>query len=249
MTTEAGEESQIVARLAERLQRESQHGSAGKDARRESRVELDDDLRVLMYCFGAFIAAATLAQRKLTLNTVAKFLDVPDLEREQVDKAVRKASSTEAGLAALFDTWQEKIPATRSLSTKGAAQRRAEERILELPMLDASEVSKFLGSRSANERQYAANRRRRGELLGLRRGNRYVYPKFQFDQARRCVYPVIEDVGKILDAERDPWGVVSWWISPNPRLPAQRAPIKLLDAPGAAKDLPALARSIVEDVG
>ena len=107
----------------------------------------------------------------------------------------------------------------------------------------------MLGSRSGNDRQYAARLRRSGAVLGLQRGNRYVYPRFQFDERKQQVYPAIRAVGEILGAGRDPWGVVNWWISPNLRLPAGQPPMSLLGTPNDTDELAALARGMVADVG
>ena len=130
-----------------------------------------------------------------------------------------------------------------------ARRAQAQEAIFRLPMLDAAEVSELLGSRSANPRQYAARLRREGALIGLPRGNRYAYPRFQIDERTRHPYPAVKTVGHLLDSANDPWGVVGWWTSPNPRLPEQQAPMELLGTAGDVDRLTALAQGLVADVG
>lgn len=260
MTTEASREATTT--LVEHLRRNVKEAKNRTRAtvKRELQVDLDDDLREMMYYVGALVAAVSHHERKRALSRVAAFLAVPKPQKREIDAAVLsaasalKTASTAAGLTALFDAYQDRRQPGKQLrsskgQTGGTVASRAEARVLDLPMLDARDVSKFLGSRSTNERQYAARLRRRGALLGLRRGNRYVYPRFQFDETRREVRPVVAEVGKILDAGHDPWGVVSWWMSPNPRLSGQQAPMGLLDSQDADVDLPALAASVAEDVG
>jgi hypothetical protein len=130
-----------------------------------------------------------------------------------------------------------------------ARRAQAQEAIFRLPMLDAAEVSELLGSRSTNPRQYAARLRREGTLIGLPRGNRYAYPRFQIDERTRHPYPAVKTVGNLLDSANDPWGVVSWWASPNSRLPEPQAPMDLLGTEGDVDRLTALAQGLVADVG
>ena len=93
-------------------------------------------------------------------------------------------------------------------------------------LLDAEAVASQLGSTSAN-RQRAAKLRKEGKLVGLRRNNRYLYPAFQFDRGRQCIYPAAEEINARLDAANDPWGVASWWLRPRDVL-GGRAPRDLL---------------------
>ncbi|MEV7780944.1 hypothetical protein [Kitasatospora sp. NPDC088351] len=50
-------------------------------------------------------------------------------------------------------------------------------------------------------------------------------PRFQFDAAGR-LRPTVLAVNTLLGADRDPWGVADWWLSPNAWLGA--APAELL---------------------
>ena len=114
-------------------------------------------------------------------------------------------------------------------------------------VLTAAEVSTLLGSHSANPRQFANTKRKQGEILGVPVANYYAYPAFQFDRARRRVFPEIAPVNELLRAEADPFGVFSWWVSPNTRIDA-RAPYQLLGT-ADADVLKSLAEAIVEPVG
>lgn len=67
-----------------------------------------------------------------------------------------------------------------------------------------------------------------------------VVPAFQFDQSG-LPHPVVLEINRLLDAERDAWAVADWWLSDNARLGA--APSALL---GRTDDdrLMAAARSV-----
>jgi len=111
-------------------------------------------------------------------------------------------------------------------------------------LLTGAAVSKLLGSRSENPRQYANRLRQAGDLLAIQNANQYFYPAFQFDVLRKVVYPEVAMVGRLLDAANDPWGVLSWWQSPNARI-GDRRPRDLLGT-AEAKHLRSLAEAVVD---
>lgn len=115
-------------------------------------------------------------------------------------------------------------------------------------VLTASQVSTLLGSKSDNPRQYANSLRIRGRILGVPHKNQFAYPAFQFDRKRRAVYPEIAEVGKLLDSSKDPWGTLSWWVTPNARLADVRAPRDLLGTT-RSKEIVPLAEAVIEPVG
>jgi hypothetical protein len=130
-----------------------------------------------------------------------------------------------------------------------AIRQRSRQRVLEEEALSSSEVSTLLGSESTNARQYAMELRKRGELLGVKVRSRHLYPAFQFDVAHRRVYDVVKEVSRILGADRDPWGVLSWWVSPNARIAGRRAPKELLADARKHRVLVELAEAVQEDSG
>jgi hypothetical protein len=103
----------------------------------------------------------------------------------------------------------------------------AHRAVLDEPLFESSAVAEALGRSGANGREAASRLRLSGRLVGIRQGNRYLYPAFQFDLAHRQVPAVVAEVNQRLDAAGDPWGVASWWISENPRL-SGRAPRDLI---------------------
>ena len=139
-------------------------------------------------------------------------------------------------------------------ANEGAAaviRKLAENRIRdEENALGAKEVARFLGSRSStNLRQLALEHRKRGDLLGVKVSGKFLYPAFQFDEARQEVYPVVKEINKILSSESDPWAVFDWWVSPNARLVGDMAPKELLSNPEKHSTLRSLAEAVIEDAG
>jgi hypothetical protein len=114
-------------------------------------------------------------------------------------------------------------------------------------LLTGAAVSKLLGARSEDPRQYANRLREAGGLLAIQKADQYVYPAFQFDVVRKMVYTEVVMVGRLLDAAHDPWGVLSWWQSPNARI-GDRRPRDLLGT-AEATNLRSLAESVVELIG
>jgi hypothetical protein len=71
-----------------------------------------------------------------------------------------------------------------------------------------------------------------------------VLPRFQFAGPAARPWPAVLEVNGLLGADRDPWGVADWWLSPNAWLGA--APARLL---GTGRDarLVDTARYLIED--
>ena len=121
----------------------------------------------------------------------------------------------------------------------------AMETIWQVPMLEPNGAAVALGAKPAN-REIVRQRRMRSWLLGLPRGRGYPYPVFHFDHLREDIFPRVRSVNELLGAVDDPWGVASWWVSPNARVDA--APMELVGT-DRADDLPVLARAVAEPVG
>lgn len=92
----------------------------------------------------------------------------------------------------------------------------------------STEVGEILSPTGKGHRTTAQNRRRANELLGVKIGGRYRYPKFQIDQARREIRPVVAHANRLLECDADPWGSLDWWFSGDEGLNGRR-PIDLLE--------------------
>lgn len=105
----------------------------------------------------------------------------------------------------------------------GRVRGQAEAAILDTPMLTAAEVGRVLGSKSKNPREFARGLRERGDVVALRSGNRFLFPAFQFCEARHEVWPVAAEVNRALGAVDDPWGTASFWLTRDGHLGARPA--------------------------
>ncbi|MFC5187897.1 hypothetical protein [Actinomadura harenae] len=70
-------------------------------------------------------------------------------------------------------------------------------------------------------------------------------PEFQFDRDG-AVRPVAAEINRVLGADRDPWGVADWWLSPDSAL-GGRVPARLI---GVVPDelLARQARALLEEI-
>ena len=107
------------------------------------------------------------------------------------------------------------FPAVKTLALEHA--RLASEAVAAIwtqELLTSPEAARRL---APTLRQKIDSYRRRSLLLGLPRdgGQRFLYPAFQIDATRQEIFPEVREVNERLDAAADPWGVASWWISPN----------------------------------
>lgn len=130
-----------------------------------------------------------------------------------------------------------------------AIAAEARSRVLDEPMMEAAEVSALLGSTSTNKRQYARRLRQQGKLVAVSVKNKDYYPLFQFDLERRHVRDAVVEVNQLMNAAQDPWGVASWWVTPNGALEGGRAPRDLLGDEAGERMAVSLARDLVVAVG
>lgn len=101
-------------------------------------------------------------------------------------------------------------------------------------------VSAILSPSGKPHRSIARDRRRAHELLGVKIGNQYRYPKFQIDQTRQQIRPVVAYANRQLECDEDPWGTLAWWYSPDEGL-QDRRPIDMVESGELTEDLVDLA--------
>ena len=96
---------------------------------------------------------------------------------------------------------------------------RAMAEIMGKPMLTEQELVELFGGQpeivKIIEEERASSR-----LLGLPADNGFFYPSFQFNAEQAVIYEAVCEVNEMIWAKKDPWGVASWWFSPNVRLGA-----------------------------
>jgi hypothetical protein len=173
------------------------------------------------------------------LNALVEFEE--ELPKERIDEASSAPSDYMVLLEALTaSTVATHLAVEDPLATarlRGVEQQR---KLLEQSggVLRAEEVANLLGL----SRQAVDKRRRRGRLIGLKRGKRgYVYPVWQFEGG--ATLPHLEEV---LDALRDydPWMQLAFFINLNDRL-ENRSPLEMLRSGESDRVLEA-ARSYAE---
>lgn len=71
----------------------------------------------------------------------------------------------------------------------------------------------------------------------------FQFPKFQFGEGG-TLSPVVQEVNMILGANLDPWAALHWWVSSNPWLPGNPAPMSLVRT-DAQDILPQVARTLL----
>lgn len=102
----------------------------------------------------------------------------------------------------------------------------------EFGLLTSVQVARLLGSTSnaAAVRSLANDMRARGELLYLRRLNKYLYPGFQFDRSVGRVRPLVKTLMQLADASGwDREDVVLWLCSPTTYFEDESRPVDHFD--------------------
>jgi hypothetical protein len=108
-----------------------------------------------------------------------------------------------------------------------AAENHVRDIDREFGLLSAMQVSVLLGNRAGDAR--SVNRMRAaGKVLGIRRGNRFLYQGFQFaGSSVKPVIPRLLEAGRA--AEWDDSDVVLWLCSPTTYLPGGHRPVDFLN--------------------
>lgn len=102
----------------------------------------------------------------------------------------------------------------------------------EFGLLTSAEVAKILGSSSTPSaiRALASDMRGRGELLALKRLNRFVYPGFQFDRERGRVKPLVKPLVALAHTSGwDEIDAILWLCSPTTYIADGARPVDLID--------------------
>ncbi|WP_030143805.1 hypothetical protein [Mycetocola saprophilus] len=146
------------------------------------------------------------------------------LERVRARTAVSELSGV------LARTAQAPHPALARAAQAGENEIRAID--AEFGLLTSAEVAKILGSSSTPSavRALASDMRGRGELLALKRLNRFVYPGFQFDRGRGRVKPCVKPLVALAHAsDWDEVDAVLWLCAPSTYFDDASRPVDHLD--------------------
>jgi hypothetical protein len=157
-------------------------------------------------------------------------LDAGPALRETLDSALvnlhRSMEALRPALASLAQPINPEIVA--GLQSTENAWRAIEA---EFGMLTGNEVAELLGSKAQGRSSYAADKRKAGKLIGIRRRNALVYPGFQFDRSAGKVREAIPAlVAVIREYERTEEDLAQWLCDPSGYLGGDR-PVDHLNEP------------------
>jgi hypothetical protein len=106
---------------------------------------------------------------------------------------------------------------------------------------NSAQVGKILSPSGKAHRSIAQHRRRSNRLLAIQiDDNQYRYPKFQVDEARHEIRPIVVYANQLLECNEDPWGTLDWWYTEDEALDDRR-PIDLLETGELTEELIAFA--------
>jgi hypothetical protein len=177
-------------------------------------------------------------------------VEQPAPEREEVEQAAPVPVELLTQLAAVVEEQRDilrKIEAATAVSPRERVTLPTATGELEYMLPFAPDetyspgaVSAILSPSGKPHRSIAQDRRRAHELLGVKIGNQYRYPKFQIDLARQQIRPVVAYANRQLECDEDPWGTLDWWYSEDEGL-EDRRPIDLLESGELTEELVDLA--------
>lgn len=143
-------------------------------------------------------------------------IDLSTAEVAHLIVLARERSSIDALSDAMSRVPEPLDPAiARGVQAGENAKKRIER---EFGLFSSVEVAKLLGSGASSSaaRSLARDMRDRGELLAIRRLNKYLYPGFQFDLSRGQVHGFVKPLLQIADEHS--WqteDVVMWLCAPT----------------------------------
>ncbi|MDV6305357.1 hypothetical protein R3P93_22565 [Rhodococcus cerastii] len=83
-----------------------------------------------------------------------------------------------------------------------------------LNLLSHDDVAEILGHGAARLALTVDELRTAGRLIGFPSpAGAYEYPSFQIDTELHRVHPIAAQANRALRADRDPYGVASWWLT------------------------------------
>jgi hypothetical protein len=148
------------------------------------------------------------------------FPDAPhDAVIEQAVANMRRSLAALGSAASAID-----LPASPQMARGVQATENAWRAMdAEFGLLSGSEVARLLGSKARSAAGFAADRRKAGKLLGIRRRNAFVYPGFQFDLAAGAVLPVIPALLELVARYgKSPEGLAQWLCARTGQLGDER---------------------------
>ena len=133
------------------------------------------------------------------------------------------ADDQEDAIASLFrETFTdlagtEKNPRARAANEREALLRERQKLLKRVDILTSEEIAAGGASTSSNASQFAADLRSRGAVFGIRFGQQWLYPSFQFDKTSR-IRPEMREIVTALSPDEQGWDRLQWFLEPHERL-------------------------------
>lgn len=127
----------------------------------------------------------------------------------QLHAQARAAQVLRRSLASLTQEVSPEV-ASRAQATENAWREIGRE----FGMLTAAEVADLVGSASKSRKSYAADARQAGRILGVKRMNKFLYPAFQFEDAKpRPVIQRLRDAAEQFGVSDE--SILLWLTAPT----------------------------------
>ena len=149
---------------------------------------------------------------------------------EEIRRALWHAitsSSTGGTAAPLAQAKTNAKPATKDneQSEREALIRARKEMLDRVGSYSSEDLASAVASTTRNASQFAADQRSAGRLFGVRFGQAWHYPKFQFD-AERNILPEMKSVLAALAPDQQGWDRLQWFLEPHESLDG-RTPLQV----------------------
>ena len=109
------------------------------------------------------------------------------------------------------------VAAANASSEREALLRERKKMLDAVGAYMSEELASAVGSKTGNASQFAADQRRTSKLFGVRFGQSWLYPKFQFD-AKRQTLSEMKSVLSALSPDDQSWDRLQWFLQPHEAL-------------------------------
>jgi hypothetical protein len=149
---------------------------------------------------------------------------------------IRDSAASRTSESAIAEGLMPRLVRVRNLLRAVAAEQenRTALQVVHAQMLEqvetytSEQLARVADSNSCNASGFAKDLRDAGRILGVRRGNEWLYPRFQFDHTQRPVRPFVQmkAVLAALPEDKRGWDRLQWFLESNTLL-NERTPLEV----------------------